>query len=117
MKTGRPQNNIRREAMYRALDVAGEQLTHSIGDLEHLALENKRIAELANPDEQHAQSIDWTDDYWEAKRPLEMREIFDLAARLFNRSLKRAQEQGERENERETTAKAIEQAYYRRTSE
>lgn len=101
--------------MYRALDVASEQLIHSMGDLEHLAQEAKRISKIQNPDEENAQAIDWTDDYWEGKRPLKVRELFDLAARLFNRSLKRAQIEGGRLDEPEATYKAIEQAYYRRT--
>lgn len=110
----RPVDVERRAAIHRALDVASEQMTMDRGDLTYLLAENRRVFEIQEADERAAQAIDWTIDHADSLRKLEQREVFEVAAKLFNRSLEKAKSIGERLSERPGTKAIMRNEHYRR---
>lgn len=110
----RPVDVERRAAIHRALDVASEQMTMDRGDLTHLLAANRRVFEIADADERTAQAIDWSIDHADSLRKLEQREVFEVAAKLFNRSLEKAKSRGERLSEKPGTKAMMRNEHYRR---
>lgn len=109
----RPKNGDRIYAMLRAVRMAEEGLVLDRGDVDHLWVEARRIERIPDDVERDAELIDWRDDYEESKRAPTKLELFELAAKLFNDTLKRAQGQGERLDEEPIKASAIRSLYYR----